>query len=49
MYAGRKSGTTRANPERVTELREKGLTVQEIARFVGVSWYSGGSRFIVHR
>lgn len=43
VYAGRKPGTTKADPERVKELREKGLTVQEIARFMGVS------RFTVYR
>ncbi len=36
-YKGRKPGTTKANPARAKELREKGLTNEEIARSLGVS------------
>jgi DNA invertase Pin-like site-specific DNA recombinase len=38
IYKGRKAGTTKANPERARELRDKGeLTLAEIARNIGVS------------
>ncbi len=36
-YRGRKIGTTKAKPERAVELRNKGLSVQEIAASLGVS------------
>lgn len=36
-YKGRKPGTTKKKPERAIELRDKGLTVQEIATALGVS------------
>ncbi len=36
-YKGRKPGTTKKKPERAIELREKGLTVDEIATALGVS------------
>lgn len=36
-YKGRKPGTTKKKPERATELRERGLTVEEIATALGVS------------
>lgn len=36
-YQGRKPGTTKASPERVRELRDKGLSVAEIAQATGVS------------
>lgn len=37
MYVGRKSGTTKSKPERAVELKNKGLTVAEIAQAMGVS------------
>ena len=36
-YKGRKSGTTKAKPERAVQLRDKGLTSDEIATAMGVS------------
>lgn len=36
-YRGRKVGTTKAEPERALKLREKGLSVDEIAKSLGVS------------
>lgn len=36
-YKGRQKGTTKKKPERAIELREKGLTVEEIATSLGVS------------
>ena len=36
-YRGRKPGTTKANPRRAKRLREKGLTLNEIASAMGVS------------
>lgn len=36
-YKGRQKGTTKMKPERAIELREKGLTVEEIATSLGVS------------
>lgn len=36
-YKGRKPGTTKKKPERAIELRDKGLTVEEIATALGVS------------
>jgi len=36
-YRGRKVGTTKAMPERALELREKGLSAEEIAKSLGVS------------
>ncbi len=36
-YQGRRRGTTKGKPERATELREKGLTIEEIATALGVS------------
>jgi len=37
VYQGRKRGSTKARPERVEELRHRGLHVKEIARAIGVS------------
>ena len=37
MYKGRKPGTTKGQPERALELRDKGLTAAEIATALGVS------------
>lgn len=37
IYQGRRPGTTKANPERAAQLRAQGLTVDEIARALGVS------------
>ncbi|QDU98614.1 recombinase family protein [Lignipirellula cremea] len=37
VYRGRRRGTTKAKPERVQELRERGLSIAEVARAVGVS------------
>ena len=37
VYLGRRPGTTKAKPERATELRNKGLTQHEIATALGVS------------
>jgi len=37
VYRGRKPGTTKGKPERAVELKEKGLTVGEIATALGVS------------
>ena len=37
QYKGRKPGTTKKKPERAIELRDKGLTVEEIATALGVS------------
>ena len=36
-YLGRKKGTTKAKPERAITLKEKGLTVKEIAEALGAS------------
>jgi DNA invertase Pin-like site-specific DNA recombinase len=36
-YRGRRVGTTKAKPERALKLREKGLSVDEIAKSLGVS------------
>lgn len=36
-YKGRKPGTTKAKPERATELRAKGLKITEIAEALGAS------------
>jgi len=36
-YLGRKVGTTKAKPQRVSELRERGLSTPEIANAVGIS------------
>ena len=36
-YRGRQVGTTKAEPERALKLREKGLSVDEIAKSLGVS------------
>ncbi len=36
-YGGRKPGTTKARPQRARQLREKGLSVAEIAKSLGVS------------
>ena len=43
VYKGRKLGTTKAKPQRAQRLRDKGLTVDEIAQSLGVS------RMTVHR
>ena len=37
VYQGRKTGTTKANPERAAELRSQGLKVAEVAKALGVS------------
>jgi DNA invertase Pin-like site-specific DNA recombinase len=37
VYFGRQAGTTKAKPRRAQQLREKGLTVEEIAQAIGVS------------
>ena len=37
VYRGRRRGTTKAEPRRAEELRDRGLTVQEIATALGVS------------
>jgi DNA invertase Pin-like site-specific DNA recombinase len=37
VYTGRRAGTTKAKPKRAKELREKGLTVEEIAQAISVS------------
>lgn len=37
VYTGRRAGTTKAKPKRAKELREKGLTVEEIAQAICVS------------
>jgi DNA invertase Pin-like site-specific DNA recombinase len=37
VYIGRKPGTTKAKPERAIALREKGNTIAEIAKALGVS------------
>lgn len=37
LYRGRRPGTTKGNPARALELREKGLSVEEIATALGVS------------
>jgi DNA invertase Pin-like site-specific DNA recombinase len=36
-YKGRKVGTTKATPERAQQLRQKGLSAEEIAKSLGVS------------
>jgi DNA invertase Pin-like site-specific DNA recombinase len=36
-YWGRKTGTTKAKPERAMALRKQGLSVEEIAKSLGVS------------
>jgi DNA invertase Pin-like site-specific DNA recombinase len=36
-YRGRKTGTTKAKPERALKLRANGLSVNEIAKSLGVS------------
>jgi DNA invertase Pin-like site-specific DNA recombinase len=37
VYFGRQCGTTKATPRRAHQLREKGLTVEEISQAIGVS------------
>jgi len=37
VYRGRQRGTTKARPERARALRERGLTLPEIAKALGVS------------
>jgi DNA invertase Pin-like site-specific DNA recombinase len=37
IYLGRKAGTTKAKPDRAKQLRDKGLSVLEIAKSMGVS------------
>lgn len=37
VYRGRKTGTTKASPHRIRELRHRGLTAAEIANATGVS------------
>ena len=37
VYTGRKSGTTKAKPDRAKQLRHRGLSVAEIAKSLGVS------------
>jgi DNA invertase Pin-like site-specific DNA recombinase len=36
-YQGRKVGTTKATPERAVQLRDKGLSAEEVAKLLGVS------------
>ena len=36
-YLGRRKGTTKAKPERALKLRQKGLTIEEIAASLKVS------------
>jgi DNA invertase Pin-like site-specific DNA recombinase len=43
VYKGRKRGTTKAKPDRAKQLREKGLTMDEIATALNVT------RMTVHR
>jgi DNA invertase Pin-like site-specific DNA recombinase len=43
VYKGRKPGTTKAKPERARKLREKGLSMEEIATALNVT------RMTVHR
>jgi DNA invertase Pin-like site-specific DNA recombinase len=43
VYKGRKRGSTKANPRRARALRDRGLTLEEIAKAMGVS------RMTVHR
>jgi DNA invertase Pin-like site-specific DNA recombinase len=37
VYLGRRPGTTKAKPERAWTLRDKGATVEEIGKALGVS------------
>ncbi len=37
VYKGRKAGTLKASPARAYELRQKGMTNEEIGKFLGVS------------
>ena len=37
VYTGRQKGTTKAKPERIQELKAKGLTVKEITNALGIS------------
>lgn len=37
VYQGRQRGTTKAKPQRAKELRDRGLTVPEIANALGTS------------
>ena len=37
VYRGRRAGTTKVKPSRAHELRERGLTVPEIAMALGVT------------
>lgn len=37
VYIGRKKGTTKAKPKRARQLRDRGLTAEEIATAIGVS------------
>jgi predicted transposase YdaD len=37
IYKGRRKGTTKAEPTRATQLRERGLTVAEIATALGAN------------
>ena len=37
IYHGRQKGTTKAQPQRAATLRQRGLTVLEIATALGVS------------
>lgn len=37
VYRGRKPGSTKANPKKAMRLREKGLTLDEVANSMGVS------------
>ena len=37
VYTGRKQGTTKKKPQRAIQLRDKGLTVREIATALGVN------------
>lgn len=37
VYRGRRPGTTKAKPKRALKLRDKGLTIKEIAKSLGIS------------
>lgn len=43
IYTGRKTGTTKARPERAKELKELGLTYNEISNSLGVTEYTVAS------
>jgi DNA invertase Pin-like site-specific DNA recombinase len=53
VYRGRQKGTTKAKPQRAQALRQTGLTVQEIARALGIGertafrYLAGGASSVV--